>query len=501
MTVVDTTSDDTVNITLRATDLEALLAVGTVAKDAFWLAVLAGAAEPGGWSFTLVTARQQWDQYIPRRYHAGRFSRAIEELAAAGLVDLEVGRLRNTKNLNTKTFALSVRALVNFKRVNKLIERKENPKEKKEFEPPILGPNLHGVEAPSQVCPPSYEEQPGIQNAEVRSQYAILGPNLPDTMDEVCPGNTGDPTGIQDERGKVAICDITTLPQAEPENSHQVSNGNLHDSKRLMGHVLARAAMGRAMRASFELVNENTDLEPESPPTTPGIQTSPEPETPHEVSENDDSETPNHCPAPNDPKQMALGDATNVEDLSSKNVGPSPDVVNGKNIRELTKDLVNFWGRRSGRKRVKVVESRLRMVRARIRDGYHPEDLFRSIAGICYSDFHKENGHDTFEVALRNGEQVEKGIRQWMIHAPIQFIVAYEDKTGETIEARREEVRAWKRQHGLDKEHNERLQKLLEERRLEEEERQRTEAEEAEIFADVLRGLEEMDQAEQENNP
>jgi hypothetical protein len=137
------------------------------------------------------------------------------------------------------------------------------------------------------------------------------------------------------------------------------------------------------------------------------------------------------------------------------------DVVRPKGgFRDLTRRLVEFWARRSGRERVRTLPRRVRMVMARIREGYEEDDLYRAIAGVCYSPFHREGGYDTFEVALRNGEQVEKGIQLWKLHAPVDFIIQHEERTGETVETRTADVEAWQRREKADEEYARKLSKL-----------------------------------------
>jgi hypothetical protein len=116
-----------------------------------------------------------------------------------------------------------------------------------------------------------------------------------------------------------------------------------------------------------------------------------------------------------------------------------------KDATKLATKLVVFWGARSGRPRVRVTPDRLRMVKARLQEGYTQDDLHRAIAGVCYSPFHREGGHDTIEVAIRRAEQVEKGIRLWSLHAPIRFIAGYEQRTGIKIPERAEELATYYR--------------------------------------------------------
>jgi len=126
--------------------------------------------------------------------------------------------------------------------------------------------------------------------------------------------------------------------------------------------------------------------------------------------------------------------------------------------RGLTTQLVDLWSKRSGRKKAKALERRVRTVRCRLFDGYSPFDLAQAIAGVCYSPFHVEGGYDTFEVALRNGEQVEKGKRLWLLHAPIDQVVKYEQRTGEKVQSRSQEVRALDRAKSIEDDFAKRLE-------------------------------------------
>jgi hypothetical protein len=98
------------------------------------------------------------------------------------------------------------------------------------------------------------------------------------------------------------------------------------------------------------------------------------------------------------------------------------------------------------------------MVHARLADGYTTEDLARSIAGVCYSPFHREGGFDTFEVALRNGEQVEKGAKLWDLHAPIEMVERHTEATGRVVEARTDELASRERAKDRDADFQRRLE-------------------------------------------
>lgn len=157
-------------------------------------------------------------------------------------------------------------------------------------------------------------------------------------------------------------------------------------------------------------------------------------------------------------------------------------LVKTSSPRQITDKLVKFWAQRSGRKNARTIERRIRMVEKRIGEGYEIEDLYQAIAGVCYSPFHKEKGHDTFEVALRNGEQVEKGKAYWLTYAPIEFIEVYQKRTGRPVPAREEELVQRQSQRKREADQYARLQKVLEEKR----ERERDLAEREKIDRELM---------------
>jgi hypothetical protein len=113
-----------------------------------------------------------------------------------------------------------------------------------------------------------------------------------------------------------------------------------------------------------------------------------------------------------------------------------------KLTREVTEKCLRAWANRTGRNpnRARVTPKRLRMVGARLREGYTPDDLYRAVAGLCYSEWHRENGHDRFELAVRNGERVEACHDMWLRHAPPDKVAAFEAATGEVVAHRQDEI-------------------------------------------------------------
>lgn len=148
-------------------------------------------------------------------------------------------------------------------------------------------------------------------------------------------------------------------------------------------------------------------------------------------------------------------------------------IVNGLTPRELTKKLIEIWCRRSGRNpnRVKLLKKRVIAVQARINEGYTPDDLCMAIAGVCYSPFHRDNGYNTFDVAIRNGVQVEKGIALWLRYAPINYILDYVRRTGETVPEREEELRVYRKKRTQHLDLQSKLDRVKEAHRAEEETR------------------------------
>jgi hypothetical protein len=86
------------------------------------------------------------------------------------------------------------------------------------------------------------------------------------------------------------------------------------------------------------------------------------------------------------------------------------------------------------------------MVQARLQEGWKPEDLYRAVAGLCYSQWHHDNGQDKIELALRNSERVEFCHDLWLRNAPPDKVAAFEKATGEVVGHRAEEIEEQKRE-------------------------------------------------------
>jgi len=150
-----------------------------------------------------------------------------------------------------------------------------------------------------------------------------------------------------------------------------------------------------------------------------------------------------------------------------------PSVVNGVIPSELTKKLIGIWCLRSGRNpnRVKALPKRITAVQARINEGYTADDLCMAIAGVCYSPFHRDNGYNTIDVAIRNGVQVEKGIQLWFRYAPVKYIAEYVKRTGERVPEREDDLAAYRRDQRREAELKKQIERLEKQRQAEEETR------------------------------
>lgn len=70
--------------------------------------------------------------------------------------------------------------------------------------------------------------------------------------------------------------------------------------------------------------------------------------------------------------------------------------------------VFEYWREQSGHKRAKLSPLRAQRVRSRLRDGFTVERLCAAVDGMLRSTFHKQNGHDDLELALRSIEKVEQ---------------------------------------------------------------------------------------------
>ena len=83
-----------------------------------------------------------------------------------------------------------------------------------------------------------------------------------------------------------------------------------------------------------------------------------------------------------------------------------PDVIRG---------LFDYWIRTLGKdpKRVKLTKKRREHIRARLREGYTPADIFDAIRGVASSPFHmgkndRKTEYNDLTFVCRNGENVER---------------------------------------------------------------------------------------------
>ena len=119
---------------------------------------------------------------------------------------------------------------------------------------------------------------------------------------------------------------------------------------------------------------------------------------------------------------------------------------------EKTKKLVELWINRSGRSEdlAVVTPYRIKLVKERTAEGYSFEHMAKAIAGICYSQWHKEKGIDTFEMALGSG-RIDKSIGVWERCAPLERVLLSIEHTGRVPESRRQEVEQYFRDRDRDK--------------------------------------------------
>lgn len=91
-------------------------------------------------------------------------------------------------------------------------------------------------------------------------------------------------------------------------------------------------------------------------------------------------------------------------------------------VTEVTTRLLKVWGEATGRERVhKVTADRKRKVSARLADGFTEEDLEQAIRGMALDSFLRGGNdrgkrYDTFEIAVRDGERVERYRDDWREH-------------------------------------------------------------------------------------
>lgn len=79
----------------------------------------------------------------------------------------------------------------------------------------------------------------------------------------------------------------------------------------------------------------------------------------------------------------------------------------------LEVELFEFWRRAVGKPTAKLTPERRAKLRARLKDGYKPEDIRRAITNVANSPFHRgdnNNGQEYVDLTLicRNGSQLER---------------------------------------------------------------------------------------------
>ena len=498
---MDTTSEHTF-VNISTSEIATVLTLDWVARDLFWLLVLLGSGDPGGVAFTTAELESAWRLHCSRSWNRGRVTAAIRELEKTGLVIL-VSPIKD-KRKNIKRSALVNCARVNFKPVLKEKIPPCNPptpgsdsssaREKTEKENEVssatrredLGKEAFQSEAaeakkPLQVSAGITSDHSELEVSGTNTSHAKSGGTNTSQKSEkpleVSQGKSSDIGDVQ-ERGT-----NTSQENEHGTNTSQAEKSGTYTSQRT----------STPSKVSFEFVSEDGGLEDEScdPSTLPGNS---EEVTPILKSEDPTTEPETPPPDPGEDEQSI--DQEEVFKLS----GETPDPVKAKAafIERLTLDLVDFWAARSGRTRVRPIPKRKAMVKGRLAEGYKPDDLFRAIAGVCYSPFHVENGHDTFEVAIRNGTQVEKGIRQWCLHAHPSRILEFQERTGEIIEARQADVKKYLVQKKQQEDHEKRLAALIAERAEQEKARQKEKEEEDEFMAGLMEHIAEIQKEKQQ---
>lgn len=109
------------------------------------------------------------------------------------------------------------------------------------------------------------------------------------------------------------------------------------------------------------------------------------------------------------PMSPSSGNESNQPSLALAPTDPPRDAP-----RELWQAYLDGWERRvRGSRPPKFTDERRRLAKARL-SLYSVDDLRLAIAGLWASDWHVENGHTSFDLALRDAKHVE----QFMAKAP-----------------------------------------------------------------------------------
>lgn len=142
-----------------------------------------------------------------------------------------------------------------------------------------------------------------------------------------------------------------------------------------------------------------------------------------------DQEDPQPPPPDGDgsPSQQAeevdpAGLPSQLELVTQDGSEAAPRVLSrSEQVAEITGRLVQVWGEATGRERAhKVTADRKRKVSARLRDGFTEADLEEAIRGMALDSYLRQNDkgvrYDTFEIAVRDGERVERYREAWREH-------------------------------------------------------------------------------------
>lgn len=86
----------------------------------------------------------------------------------------------------------------------------------------------------------------------------------------------------------------------------------------------------------------------------------------------------------------------------------------------LARELFGYWQERCGHQKAKATPERLRAIRARLRDGYTPDQIRRAVDGAAVGAYVDDRGkrHDDLTLICRNGSKLEDFIARASAKAP-----------------------------------------------------------------------------------
>lgn len=91
---------------------------------------------------------------------------------------------------------------------------------------------------------------------------------------------------------------------------------------------------------------------------------------------------------------------------------PEPEPEPEPDSLDIVQALFAYWKRTSGHETARLTPERVRVLRARLRQGYKPQDIQLAIDGCVASDFHAEGGYDDLTLICRNGSKLEQFIEK-----------------------------------------------------------------------------------------